>query len=744
MQQQQFFTEKFHALGIELNKVQKEAVLKIDGPLLLLASPGSGKTTTIIMRIGYMVEVLGIHPARIKAVTFSKASARDMKERFEKWFPHLPMVDFSTIHSLAFQIVRGAFASRGQSFGIIEDGGTGGQFVSKKMVLRQIFERVNKSQITEDQLEELVTYISFVKNRMLSEKDWNLKQFRIKNKVKILREYEAFKARGTGEQLIDFDDMLLMAHAELVNNREVLARYQGMFDYVLTDESQDTSLIQHAIIELLVAKHRNLCVVADEDQSIYSWRGADPQYLLNFKQVYPEGEVLMMTMNYRSQATIVKVADQFIRQNKNRYNKQMTTPNEEQEPIQFVDLPDYIFQANYIAQKVKEQREAHSVAVLYRHNFSAIPLMDELDREGIPFMMKDSTIRFFTHWVTEDVLNFMRFSYNIRNVAQFEKIARKMQGYFTKKQLDALMRVHGDSDVFTKLLEVPELKDYQKDIVRRLRKTFSEIKFDTTSASEMMRHIRLDFGYEKVLKNMAEQFGFHLDSLLDVLNVLEMIAEHTPTMRDFAARLKELESLAKSSYVKKPNAVTLSTLHSSKGLEFEEVFIIDVIDGILPAGRKQVEFEEDEEQELSLTEKKEKRALQAKEEALAFEEEVRLFYVGMTRARRYLSILSYSKRFKTPVGTSRFVPQLKRIVNPNMRAVAEPVRVVRKEKLHPRAIVDVNQLAVGDVVEHVTLGAGEILRLGDGAIEIVFERNRVPKKFMIDICLQHGYLLSLK
>lgn len=454
--------------------------------------------------------------------------------------------------------------------------------------------------------------------------------------------------------------------------------------------------------------------------------------------------MLMMTTNYRSQAAVVRVADQFIQQNKNRYEKRMTTPNEEQEPIQFVDLPDYIFQANYIAQKVKEQREARSVAVLYRNNFSAIPLMDEFDREGIPFMMKDSTIRFFSHWVTEDVLNFMRFSYNIRNVAQFEKVARKMQGYFTKKQLDALLAVPGEADVFTKLLEVRELKDYQKDIVRRLRKTFSDIKFDTTPTSEMIQRIRTDFGYEKVLKNLAEQFGFNLDSLMDVLNVLEMIAEHTPTMRDFAARLKELEALAKTSYVKNPGAVTLSTLHSSKGLEFDEVFIIDVIDGILPAGRKQGDFEEDEEREISLSEKQEKRALEAQEEELAFEEEVRLMYVGMTRAKRFLSILSYSKRFKAPVGTSRFVPQLKRIVNPNVKVSARPVQVVQKEKVDPRAILDSSLLVVGDVVEHVTLGLGEILSLRDGSIEILFERNRVPKKFMIDICLQHGYLLSLE
>lgn len=712
MQYEDFFQKKYQTYGIQLNDVQKQAVVKVNGPLLLLASPGSGKTTTIIMRIGYMIEELGIHPSRIKAVTFSKASAKDMQERFYQWFPNLEPVDFSTIHSLAFQIVREYFKTNGVSFGIIEDGGSG-QFVSKKHVLRQLFEQFNKTQITEDQLDELVTYISYVKNRMIPEAEWQLKQYKVPKKVEIFKAYEQYKQSGTSQMLIDFDDMLIIAHDVLKNDPLVLSRYQKRYDYVLTDESQDTSLIQHAIIEQLVAAHQNLCVVADEDQSIYSWRGADPQYLLDFKKVYPTGEVLMMTQNYRSSKNIVQAANAFIKQNKNRYDKQMETPNPLQDDIQFVELSNYLFQPNFVATKAKENFQLKTIAILYRNNFSAIPIMDEFDREGIPFVMKDSTIKFFSHWVVEDVLNFMRFSYNICHVQLFEKIARKMQAYITKKQLEALIQHNGDADVFTKLLTLPELKEYQKDILRKFRKTFASINFDVTPPSEMLELIRNDFGYERVLKKMSEQFGFNETSLFDVLNVLQMIAERTATMRDFANRLKQLEYLAKNSYERKPNAVTFSTLHSAKGLEFDEVFIIDTMDGILPV-------------------------VNMKEDPTAYEEEVRLFYVGMTRAKQNLTIVSYKKRGKMDVTSSIFIPQLKRIVQPATKT--SPQKIRKTHPLSERTIQTAEDLSIGETVEHVALGLGEITDINGDSIEILFEKGHKRKKFVLDICLQHGYL----
>ena len=305
--QKAFFEEKEQTLGVRLNDVQKQAVLETNGPLLLLASPGSGKTTTIIMRIGYMIEVLGVQPSRIKAVTFSKASAGDMKARFAKFFPHLPPIDFSTIHSLAFQVVRQTLDRQGTPYRIIEESDKPG-VVSKKRVLREIFEKLNGTKITEDQLDELLTYITFIKNKMLPENEWDVAEVKVPKKVGIFKQYEEYKRSGADCLLIDFDDMLLMANAIFTQNRGVLAQYQRRYDFYLTDESQDTSPVQHAIIAKLVAVHQNLCVVADEDQAIYSWRGAEPDYLLNFREVYPEAHILLMTQNYRSASTIVEPA----------------------------------------------------------------------------------------------------------------------------------------------------------------------------------------------------------------------------------------------------------------------------------------------------------------------------------------------------------------------------------------------------------------------------------------------------
>lgn len=713
--QKAFFEEKERSLGVYLNDVQKQAVLQTNGPLLLLASPGSGKTTTIIMRIGYMIEALGVKPARIKAVTFSKASANDMKARFAKFFPHLPPVDFSTIHSLAFQVVRQTLERQGISYGIIEEA-DGPDVMSKKRVLREIFEQLNGSKITEDQLDELLTYITFIKNKMLPEQEWAIAEVKVPRKVEILQHYEEYKRTASDRLLIDFDDMLLMANDIFTKNREVLAQYQRRYDFYLTDESQDTSPVQHAIIEKLVAVHQNLCVVADEDQAIYSWRGAEPDYLLNFQKIYPEARVLLMTQNYRSSASIVEPANLFIQRNKKRYNKQMFTQNPAAEPISFKILENYSLQAKYVVNQLKSLSKRGSTAVLYRNNTSAIPLMDALDRVGLPFYMKDSTIRFFTHWVVEDIMNFMRLAYNTKNISIFEKVYRKMNAYITPTQLKALQKVPEDGCVFTLLLEHVELKDYQPEYIKRIRKTYDSIQFDQTTPTAMLEHIRYDFGYERVLKKMSEDLGFNYENLLDIVDVLGLIARHTSTMTEFAGRLKYLENLARTSHLKNEmNAITLTTLHSSKGLEFDRVYLIDLIDGILPS-----ETEE------------------------AIEEETRLFYVGITRAIRHLELISYSKRFKTSVVPSRFMKALKQIVSPQElpKKASKSPRKALKQYRNDRTITTESALIVGSKVKHVMFGEGKILEVTSSTIKLSFDAG--IKQFMTDTCLQQGYLEAVE
>ena len=720
MNAQQFFHEKQQTIGVTLNAIQQQAVQAIEGPLLLLASPGSGKTTTIIMRIGYMMEVLNIPAHKIKAVTFSKASAQDMMERFHQFFPHLPQVAFSTIHSLAYEIVRRKLAEQAISYTILSEQ-EGGQGISKKRILRELFEQMNKTKITEDQLDELMTYISFVKNKLLPRKEWAIAEVKVPKKIEIFEAYETFKQAGTEQLLIDFDDMLVMANAYLKEDATLRTIYQQKFDYFLTDESQDTSLVQHKIVEQLVAKHENICVVADEDQSIYSWRGADPEYLLKFEQTYKRAKILMMTQNYRSTNSIVHPANEFIKRNKKRFNKQMFTENEQGNAIKFQTLKNYDLQASYIAKRIEEDKIEGTTAILFRNNTSAIPLIDALDRANISFYMKDSSIRFFTHWVVEDVLNFMRLAYNPRHIGLFEKIYRKMNGYITPSQFDAIRDLAGDEDVFTKLLTHATLKDYQPDYIKALKRTYFSVQFDKTPPSEMLEMIRKNLGYEKALKKTSEALGFNYDSLIDILDSLALLTRFTPTMTDFANRLKQLEQLAKTSFQNRTNSVVLSTLHSSKGLEFERVFIVDLVEGVFP----NID---------------DKGLIDPKIEA-ELEEETRLFYVGITRAINELELITYTKRFTQLSSVSRFVRGLDLIVNPvkvKPKSSTQQVKKTAKQYRNEKTILSADQLYVGQNIKHVLFGEGVIMALGGNTIELDFDST--VKKFLVDTCLEQGYL----
>jgi DNA helicase II / ATP-dependent DNA helicase PcrA len=734
-----FFDRKQAELGVSLNEVQQQAVLQTEGPLLLLASPGSGKTTTIIMRIGYLIEEKGVDPARIKAVTFSRASAGDMKERFRRFFPELPPVDFSTIHSLAYEVVREYYWRSKTAYQIIE-----GQVdaedqesaepskhpLHKKLILRELFKSMAGDNITDDQMEELCTYISYIKNKLLPPEKWSLVKTDVPHAERILREYEEYKRSGHSKRLIDFDDMLTIGNEVLDQEPGLLRRYQERYDYVLTDESQDTSLVQHAIIEKLVQGHHNLCVVADDDQSIYSWRGAEPSYLLDFKETYPAAVTLFMEQNYRSSQDIVSVANQLIKRNKQRYDKNMFTHNPPLEPIQLRSFEDYVYQAKYIVQEVQKRENLAEVAVLYRNNSSSISLMNEFDRAGIPFFMKDADNRFFSHWVVEDILNFMRMTFTDKRPELLEKLHMKMGGYITKQQMAALKELHNNESVFDNLLKHVPLQEYQVKLLEQVKEIFQQMKGMPPLHS--IRVIRDRLGYEKALEKMCERLGFRKDYLIGILNTLEEIADTLESMEAFAARLKHLESVLRNAKSRKgQQAVTFSTFHSSKGLEFEHVYMIDLIEGVIPSS-----------DDLST-------AGGADASAARMEEATRLFYVGMTRAKKHLELLSYRKKDGEKAMESRFVAAVKTILHP-------PEQVQRKvEKrtsagggkdkgkggivpYNPNAIRDAGELAAGKLVKHRVFGAGTIIRLSGDRIQIQFEEK--VKELLIDTCLEMGLL----
>ena len=717
----EFFDRKQGELGIVLNEVQRKAVMHTEGPLLLLASPGSGKTTTTIMRIGYLIEEKRVCPSRIKAVTFSKAAASDMKARFQRFFPQYhPLIDFSTIHSLAFQVVREYFYKNNIVYRIIEgnqgNDSFGSRPLQKKLILRNLFKRFNHEIITEDQLEALMTYISFIKNKMVPKKEWDKVESDVPGAKEIFQQYENYKKSWTRELLVDFDDMLIVANEAFESDSSLLRKYQSKYDYVLTDESQDTSMVQHSIIEKLVQPHKNLYVVADDDQSIYTWRAAEPQYLLDFKKVYPNAEILMMEQNYRSSKEIVEAANQFIQQNKHRYPKNMFTENPSHKPIVMKTLDDYRLQASYIAKQISSLDQFRDAAVLYRNKSSSINLINELDRAGISFYLKDADNQFFSNWVLKDILNFMRLSFSDKRVDIFEQIHTKFNLYITKEHIMELKKFPANDSVFDLLIQI--LGSNRAPKIIETKRIFQSMQ--GKAPLEVIQIIRNELGYDKRLENIAKGLKFNKDYLFGILCTLEEIAAPLQTMEEFASRLKHLEAVMNAAKFKKSeNVVTLSTFHSSKGLEFKNVYMVDLIQGIIPS-------------------------TDALEDEMLLKEDVRLFYVAMTRAELNLELLTYKKQFGKGVKSSQFLVDVKKIIDPPVKIpMKEPP--VRKGKatgtvipVNPNAIKKLEQMETGLMVRHRVFGRGEIVGIHDDFIDIHFQRE--VKKLSVKTCLDMGLL----
>ncbi len=689
-----FFERKKDQFAIELNEVQKNAVLKTEGPLLLLACPGSGKTTTIIMRIGYLIEEKGVQPNRIKAITFSKASALDMTERFKHFFPSTPVVDFSTIHSLAFKIARTYLSKTDTTYELIEGGK--GIKVNKSFLLKKIYRDVLHDDCTEDMLSALTTFISVHKNRMIPLSKWLELDEPFREAGQIALKYEQYKTRNSRHILLDFDDMLTIAEQALRTDETLANHFRNQNDYMLTDESQDTSLVQHKIVEHLVAHHGNLCVVADDDQSIYTWRGAEPDYLLDFKSVYPDAHILMMERNYRSSKEIVETTSLFIKKNKKRYNKEMYTENEQSEEIQIKQFEEKKKQLDYVTYELQSEKNLKDIAILFRNNSSSTMFVSELHRRGIPFYMKDADDKFFSHWVVDDILNFMRLSFNTERKDVFAKVCMKMNVFISRNMLTSFENTETNGNVFDAFIDSVDLKSSQKVKLEQYKEVYQ--KLQDMRPAQVIRIIRYELEYEEALKSRAEKFGYRIDHLMEIMDTLEGIATPLRTMIEFANRLKELESVVqKAKYKPFENAVTLSTFHSAKGLEFKRVFMIDLVNGIIPS----------------------KDDLETGE----LEESRRLFYVAMTRAKKKLELLSYRKVDHKECNDSKFVNEVRGLLlKPSQREESGKKIYMPQADVpyNPNAISSKKEIEVGTEVKHRVFGIGLITKTENEEVTIQF------------------------
>ena len=619
--------------SVKLNQQQKEAVQSTKGPVLLLAVPGSGKTTVLVTRLGYMIYCKNIPPESILTVTYTVAATKDMSERFAVRFGEdmAKRLEFRTINGICAMIIQYYGRRIGKTpFELVKD-----EKATTGMLIR-ICQDHGMGYPTESDLKNVRTLITYIKNMMLNEEE--LQKLEEESDIRIAGIYREYCRQMREQKLMDYDDQMLYAYNILRKDPGVLAYFQNRYPYICVDEAQDTSKIQHAIIALLAAGTGNLFMVGDEDQSIYGFRAAYPEALLSFEKKHPGAKVLLMEENFRSNAKIVEAADKFIQKNTLRHEKHMRAAREAGADIWEISLKSRKAQYVYLMKAAQEcttgmagmsGSEEHrgradasvtETAVLYRDNECAIPLIDLLERKNIPYRMRNADLSFFTHRTVLDVQNIIRFAMDPKDTELFMQIYYRLKLFFNKK--DALryaqISQEKDMEVLDAALKYGNLEKYQEDNIRNLKRQM--VRILNMPGDEAVNQILTYMGYQNYLKKM----GMNANKL----ETVKLIGSRVESPEKLLERLEELRTIIQEKVSDKDCPFILSTMHASKGLEYDTVYLLDVMDGILP--------------EKVLANPR----TASKEELETYEEERRLFYVGVTRAKNQLNVFTTNKPSK--------------------------------------------------------------------------------------------------
>lgn len=613
----------------KLNEQQKEAVQSVEGPVLLLAVPGSGKTTVLVTRLGYMIYAKGIAPEKILTVTYTVAATEDMAARFASLFG-TDMADrltFKTINGICAGIIHTYGRKTGRTpFALLND---------EKVIadtLAKIYQKTERTYATESDLQTVRTLITYIKNSMLT--DAEIRELDKTADMKISAIYKEYNTWLREQKLMDYDDQMVYAYTMLQRFPELLRLYQDKFPYLCVDEAQDTSKIQHAIIALLASKTENLFMVGDEDQSIYGFRAAYPEALLSFEKNHPGAKVLLMEENFRSGAGIVKAADTFIQKNTLRHKKHMRAIKDGEEVVKEIAVKTRDDQYRYLAAVAENCAAAradrvggrsdngtadasHTVAVLYRDHECALPLIDLLERKEIPYRMRNAEISFFTHRTVLDVLNIMKLAMHPKDAETFLQVYYKINTYIRKEDALQIARISETQDisVWNAAVRYHGLSDYTMSSVQNTRMHMQQLL--TERGDKAVKRILYYMGYQEYL----ERCGLKADKI----EILRILGSREDSMAGLLQRLRELQDILTRKETDYSCNFILSTIHASKGLEYDTVYLMDVTDGILPA------------QMLKNPEKA------SGEERENYEEERRLFYVGATRAKSELYVFTTGK-----------------------------------------------------------------------------------------------------
>lgn len=580
-------------MEVKLDKYQRESVYIKEKNVLVVAAPGSGKTTVIINRVNHLVIDLKVRIGNIIVITFTRSAADNMRTRYKNLFNRDNAPFFGTFHGLFYKIL----LKEGFNISIIEGG------ISHRIV-KAVLAKYS-DEVSEDKIKEVLNNISTFKTSLKGRGDFIPT---ITNDIfdECYKAYEGYKQKN---QLWDFDDLSIQV-IELFNNKNILKKYREMFKYVLVDEFQDCDDIQVKFLKL-INENNEIFAVGDEDQCIYSFRGSRPEYMVTFGELFPKGKKVYLSINYRSKQNIVENSKYVIENNESRNKKEIKAFNENDGIIKYSKPYSETMQGEEIATVINESHDKLiENAVLYRTNMEARSIIDVFTKRKIEFILLDKGYNFFEHFICKDILCYLRLAINIKDKGSFLHIINKPFRYISKSSLEHVKANFEDKSPFDILINKKDTPPFQAKKLDDLKK---EIQYlNKLSLGSAIQYIISDLKYSEYLNNYGEKYNQSIDDLEDVLEEFKSAAEGLRTIIELFAHIENVKEQIEKSKGNK-DGVILSTIHGVKGMEFKNIFMINCAEETIP--------------HKSSIEKN-------------LEEERRLFYVGITRSINNLYIYS--------------------------------------------------------------------------------------------------------
>ncbi len=605
-----------------LSRAQKEAITHKDGPMMVLAGPDPGKTLVITKRVQYLIGHYKVRPEHILVITFTRAAASEMKERFQRLAGKSLPVSFGTFHSVFFTILKHAYGYRAEN--ILPE--------SKKYdLIREIIYDCHLEIDDEgDFIRSVIQEISLVKGQMLS-LDYYYSSSCGDDVFRQL--YESYEKKLHANRWIDFDDILVYTYELLKERKDIRSAWQKKFPYILIDEFQDINKVQYEIVRMLSEPNHNLFIVGDDDQSIYKFRGARPELMLGFPKDYPEAKQVTLNLNFRSGKEIVELAEKIICHNEKRFPKAMESFQGELHPVEIRRFKDQREENRHIVYTIREEMGKKTplsqIAVLTRTNQGPRQLIGALMAYNIPFCMRDAVPNLFDHWIAKNIIDYMRLAMGDRRRSTFLRVMNRPKRYISREYLTE-PEVSFD-DLLEKTKDKPWLYDYIEEMKEDIR------ILSRMSPKAAITYIRKSIGYNAYLSEYARFRRMQEEELTQVLEELQDSAKGFDTYEEWFDYIREytqeLNRQSKKNQEEK-NGIILSTMHSAKGLEFERVFLPDVNEDVIPY-KKSIKEED-------------------------IEEERRMFYVAVTRAKKYLHVFSTEKLYNKESRESRFLTEIRK------------------------------------------------------------------------------------